>query len=102
MQISHRAQTKMSGMLGRAGPKYRGFRLEGYVGSCKASVPILRLATGPDRRDAELRFGDLRIWVTPSIQRRMQEAAIDYETAIFQRGFRLSLPQCSMCECGRG
>ena len=101
MQVSDKAQTKLAGMLGRAGPKYHGFRLEGYVGACHASIPLLRLAAGPGRRDSEVRFGNIRIWVTHAIQDRMQDAAIDYETTLFKRGFSLSLPQCSTCECGR-
>ena len=105
MTITESARERLRSLARRAGLDCVSFRFEGVVGSCRASVPLLKpaAAAGPD--EVEVAAGDVRIFVPAEQQEMMASATLDYDSSpLFGRGLNLTWPHgVSGCPaCGGG
>jgi Fe-S cluster assembly iron-binding protein IscA len=105
MIITESARDYLRKLARRAGEDVVGFRFEGVVGSCRASVPLLKPATGCREDEMELAVDDLRIFVPDENREMMEAATLDYDSSpLFGRGLNLTWPHgVSGCPaCGGG
>jgi Fe-S cluster assembly iron-binding protein IscA len=105
MTITESAQDHLRKLASRAGKDVVGFRFEGVVGSCRASVPLLKPARELRDGETEVEVDDLRIFVPDENREMMEAATLDYDSSpLFGRGLNLTWPHgVSGCPaCGGG
>jgi len=102
MTITEPALKSLRNLARRAGGNCQGFRFEGVVGSCRASVPILKPAEVCGKGEIEVQAGEIRIFIPLEHQEMMEAATLDYDTSLlFGRGLNLTWPHgvrgCPAC-----
>lgn len=77
----------------------RGFRVEGWVGTCRGSTPVLKPAQ--ETRADEVEFSEKNIVFFAKRDQAdiLQSAALDYEPGLFGRGLRMTWPHQDGCAC---
>jgi len=102
MTITEPALERLRNLARRAGGNCQGFRFEGVVGSCRASVPMLKPAEICGKGEAEVQIGGIRIFIPLEHQEMMEAATLDYDSSpLFGRGLNLTWPHgvrgCPAC-----
>ena len=105
MRITDSARERLCSLSQRVGQDGVCFRFEGVVGTCRASVPLLKPATSPAPGEVELVVGDVRIFVPEDQREMMESATLDYDSSpLFGRGLNLTWPHgvrgCPACGGG--
>jgi Fe-S cluster assembly iron-binding protein IscA len=105
MIITESAREHLRKLADRAGEGVVGFRFEGVVGSCRASVPLLKPAKARGADETEVAVGDLKIFVPDENSEMMAAATLDYDSSpLFGRGLNLTWPHgvrgCPACGGG--
>lgn len=95
------AQERLARLLQAAGADCRGFRFDGYIGSCRGSTPLLRPAVGPSRGDTEERCGGVLVYVPSEYAEVAAQATLDFEPSFMGRGLHLSWPHRRGCQCDK-
>ena len=105
MTITEPAREYLRKLANRLDGAFAGFRFEGVVGSCRASVPLLKPASGCGEGEVEFRFGDVALFVPEAHRQMMEAATLDYDSSpLFGRGLNLTWPHgvhgCPACGGG--
>ena len=74
-------------------------RLEGLIGTCRGSAPVLKPASGPKPGDAVFEAGGIKIFIAPDCIARMSQATIDYDSSLFGKGLTVQWPHHAGCSC---
>ncbi len=102
MTITPQAEARLTHLLKSADAHVRGLRFEGYIGTCRASAPILRPVPGPVAEDDAVEIvGGVTLYVPAEHADVAADATLDYESALLGRGLFLTWPHRAGCRCQR-
>ncbi|MCK5801871.1 MAG: hypothetical protein KAI66_03515 [Lentisphaeria bacterium] len=101
MTLTESARQHLERMLERSGTGVRGFRLEGVLGSCHVSVPLLKPAAGPVGGEMQVTTAGIDFYVPKHLRSMSEEATLDYDHTFLQRGLKIRWPHglagCPAC-----
>lgn len=105
MRITDAAREHLRILSRRVGQESVCFRFDGVVGTCRASVPLLKPAASPAEGEFEIVVDDVRIFVPEDQREMMESATLDYDASpLFGRGLNLTWPHgvrgCPACGGG--
>ncbi len=92
MQITEQAKLHLLTLVNRISPKPIGFRFDGSVGTCRASVPILKPVSQPPPDYLPLSSGEIMFFIPKNYEEVFKTATLDYETGLFARGLNMTWP----------
>ncbi len=96
MTITETASKRLAKLLPETA---RGFRIEGWVGTCRGSTPILKPASEPRADEAELTQGPFVFFAKRAQTDILQTATLDYESGFLGRGLCMTWPHSDQCAC---
>jgi Fe-S cluster assembly iron-binding protein IscA len=98
MNLTEAARDRLQSLLPDGA---RGFRVEGWMGTCRGSTPILKPAPGPRDGEEELETEAVAFFAEPERLEVLRSATLDYEGGLFGRGLRMTWPHKEGCPCSR-
>ena len=99
MDITAEAQKRLAELLGKAPGRPSGLRLQGYIGTCRGSTPVLKPADGPEEGDATVQAGQAVLYVAGEYRDLMETARLDYDGSLMGAGLTLTWPHREGCAC---
>ena len=96
MNLSETAEKRLAKLLPQDAA---GFSIEGFVGTCRGSTPILK-PVEKARSDQEiLEQNGLTFYLNPEIAERFRTCSLDYDRSFFGKGLTATWTQCEECAC---
>lgn len=96
MTITETASKRLAKLLPKTA---RGFRIEGWVGTCRGSTPVLKPASEPREDEVELTQDSIVFFAKRTQADILQTATLDYESGFLGRGLRMTWPHNDKCAC---
>jgi Fe-S cluster assembly iron-binding protein IscA len=98
MQITQAAEQKLQKLSHDLGdPAY--LRIEGYLGSCRGSKPVLKPASEPAETDTVIETGTLSLCLVEEHTELLQSATMDCDDSFLGKGLTLTWPHQDNCPC---
>ena len=76
-----------------------GFSVEGYIGTCRGSTPVLKPAQQANTDQETLTQSGLTFFVNREIAERFNTCDLDYDRSFLGKGLTATWPQCNECNC---
>jgi len=86
-------------LLKSAGSSSCRLRLEGVIGTCRGSTPVLRPVDAAAEGDAEVQCEGLVLYIPEEHAHLVDSAVLDWETSFMGRGLSLTWPHSDACHC---
>jgi len=90
MQIAESAATRLQSLLERSGTPRHGFRVEGIIGTCRGSTPVIKPAAEPAEDEREVKAGPIRFFAKKEVAGILEEATLEYDNRLLGRGLVLT------------
>ena len=96
MTLTQPAEQRLKKLLSQ---EAAGFSVEGFIGTCRGSTPILKPVeqAAPDQKT--LHLAGLSFFVNPEIIDRFDECTLDYDRSFFGKGLTATWPHRNGCAC---
>ncbi len=96
MNLSESAEKRLVHLLPK---EAAGFSVEGYIGTCRGSTPILNPVeqARPDQETFE--HSGLTFYLNPEIADRFRSSSMDYDPSLFGKGLSATWPHENGCAC---
>jgi len=76
-----------------------GFSVEGFIGTCRGSTPILKPAQQAHGDQETLETSGLTFYLNPEIAERFRTCSLDYDRSFLGKGLTATWTQCEECAC---
>lgn len=96
MNLTTSAEKRLAKLLPR---KAAGFSVEGFIGTCRGSTPILKPAQQAQPDQVTLESNGLTFFVNPEVAERFGDCSLDYDRSFFGKGLTATWSQCEKCAC---
>ena len=96
MNLSKTAEKRLLQLL----PKdASGFSVEGYIGTCRGSTPILKPSQKARSDQETFEHSGLTFYLNPEIADRFRNSSMDYDPSLFGKGLSATWPHENGCAC---
>ena len=99
MKITNAAQIKLASIVDNLKPGYTGLRFNGFAGSCRGSVPVLKPVKEPRKGEQVETFGKITLYIPEKYLEVTNRATMDYDPTFMGMGLHLSWPHVQGCRC---
>ncbi len=99
MTTTDKAEKKLRKLLERSGGGFCGFRITGYVGTCRGSSPVIKPVAKAGANDLILDLSGMFICIAPDCRQVLADATLDYQGGFMGRGLTLTWPHSPHCQC---
>lgn len=99
MTITPSAQEKLLRMRKQVGGEAVALRIEGIVGTCRGSTPILKPVTEPAPGDTPVEVPGIKLLLASDYAELLADATLDYDGSLMGRGLTLTWPHRDGCQC---
>jgi len=96
MNLSETAEKRLSKLLPR---EAAGFSVEGFIGTCRGSTPVLKPAQKAHSDQETLQIQGLTFYLNPETADRFRSCSLDYDRSFLGKGLTATWPQCDECAC---
>jgi len=96
MNLSATAEKRLLKLLSKGAS---GFSVEGFIGTCRGSTPILKPVQKARSDQETIHSGDLTFYVNPETADRFRTCSIDYDPSLFGKGLSAIWPHKKDCAC---
>ncbi len=96
MNLSGSAEKRLKKLLPR---KAVGFSVEGFIGTCRGSTPVLKPVKTVCADQEILEQNGLTFSLNPEIAERFRTCSLDYDRSFFGKGLTATWSQCEECAC---
>jgi len=96
MNLSETAEKRLAKLLPR---EAAGFSVEGFIGTCRGSTPVLKPAQKARSDQETLQIQGLTFYLNPEAADRFRSCSLDYDRSFFGKGLTATWPQCDECAC---
>ncbi len=96
MNVSEKAEQRLLKLLPE---NSGGFFVEGFVGTCRGSTPVISPASEAKDGQKTIRCGHLVFFVNPDIAGDFSECSLDYDPSFFGKGLTATWPHRAGCAC---
>jgi len=76
-----------------------GFSVEGFVGTCRGSTPVLKPAQQAGADQELFETNGLTFFLNPEIAERFRTCTLDYDRSFLGKGLTATWSQCEECAC---
>ncbi|MDT8391515.1 MAG: hypothetical protein RRC34_13515 [Lentisphaeria bacterium] len=99
MVISPAALRRLTKLLATFPDSVSGLRFEGHVGTCRGSAPIFKPLEAPLKGDQTITVDGFKFFVPKEKMTVFMTASLDVDRAFMGKGFFLTWPHMSGCDC---
>jgi iron-sulfur cluster assembly protein len=99
MTVTDNAAERLRELLEKAGKAAGGLRIEGFIGTCRGSTPILKPVDQPQGGDKVFETGGVRLFIAPDCVDQLAASTIDYDPSLFGKGLNMTWPHRDGCAC---
>ncbi|MFC1467264.1 hypothetical protein ACFLQY_01025 [Verrucomicrobiota bacterium] len=96
MTLSDAARERLTGLL-PAGSV--GFEVQGYLGTCSGSTPVLRPVGQTPSGEEIIQAGGLLFFVKPDMADLIRDCTFDYDPSFFGKGLTMTWTHRNGCAC---
>ena len=96
MNLTGNAEKRLKKLLSKGAA---GFSVEGFIGTCRGSTPILKPVEQANPDQKTLQLSGLTFFVNPEIVTRFDECNLDYDRSFFGKGLTATWPHRNGCAC---
>lgn len=96
MTLTDAARKRLTALL----PKESGgFEVQGYLGTCRGSTPILKPVSHPDPDYVVSDAGGISFFIKPEIFEFLRDCTLDYDPSFFGKGLTMVRSHQHGCAC---
>lgn len=96
MELTDKARQRLIRLLPKG---RRGFRFEGYVGTCRGSAPIIKPADAPGEDEQLYEVEGISFFTNAENLELLVDSHLDYDPTFFGRGLTMTWPHREGCAC---
>ena len=101
MTLTESARHRLQRLLQAADTEAQGFRVEGMVGTCRGSTPILKPAAAPGAEENVVAADGIRFFVPEAHLDTWRSATIEYDSSLLGKGLTMTWPHREGCACSQ-
>lgn len=96
MNLTKKAEKRLEKLLPQDAA---GFSVEGFIGTCRGSTPVLKPAQEARADQETLEQNGLTFFLNADIAERFRTCSLDYDRSFLGKGLTATWSQCEECAC---